>query len=78
MILGIIVVLISIRNLLIIPLFIGIVVIIQGVWGYLKKQNADILAFKRDENLIIPENMDYDKFSGLSIYHSTTTGSIPS
>ena len=34
--------------------------------GYLKKQNADILAFKRDENLIIPENMDYDIFSGLS------------
>ena len=34
--------------------------------GYLKKQNADILAFKRDENLIIPENIDYDKFSGLS------------
>ncbi len=34
--------------------------------GYLKKQNADILAFKRDENLIIPDNMDYDKFSGLS------------
>ena len=34
--------------------------------GYLKKQNADILAFKRDENLIIPENIDYKKFSGLS------------
>jgi len=34
--------------------------------GYLKKQNADILAFKRDENLIIPENLDYDNFSGLS------------
>ena len=34
--------------------------------GYLKKQNADILAFKRDENLIIPENIDYDIFSGLS------------
>ena len=34
--------------------------------GYLKKQNADILAFKRDENLIIPENLDYDTFSGLS------------
>ncbi len=34
--------------------------------GYLKKQNADILAFKRDENLIIPDNIDYDKFSGLS------------
>jgi len=34
--------------------------------GYLKKQNADILAFKRDENLIIPQNIDYDIFSGLS------------
>ena len=34
--------------------------------GYLKKQKADILAFKRDENLIIPENLDYDSFSGLS------------
>jgi tRNA uridine 5-carboxymethylaminomethyl modification enzyme len=34
--------------------------------GYLKKQNADILAFKRDENLIIPENLDYNQFSGLS------------
>ena len=34
--------------------------------GYLKKQNADIIAFKRDENLIIPENLNYDEFSGLS------------
>ena len=34
--------------------------------GYLKKQNADILAFKRDENLLIPENLNYDSFSGLS------------
>ncbi len=34
--------------------------------GYLKKQNADILAFKKDESLIIPENLDYDSFSGLS------------
>ena len=34
--------------------------------GYLKKQSADILAFKRDENLIIPENINYDSFSGLS------------
>ena len=34
--------------------------------GYLRRQNADILAFKRDENLIIPENIDYDNFSGLS------------
>ena len=34
--------------------------------GYLKKQKADILAFKRDENLKIPSNIDYDQFSGLS------------
>ncbi len=34
--------------------------------GYLKKQKADILAFKRDENLIIPENVNYDDLSGLS------------
>jgi len=34
--------------------------------GYLKKQNEDILAFKRDENLIIPENINYEQFSGLS------------
>ena len=34
--------------------------------GYLKRQKADILAFKRDENLIIPDNIDYDTFSGLS------------
>ncbi len=34
--------------------------------GYLKKQKADILAFKRDENLIIPDSIDYDQFSGLS------------
>jgi len=34
--------------------------------GYLKKQKADILAFKRDENLIIPNNINYDNFSGLS------------
>ncbi len=34
--------------------------------GYLSKQNADILAFKRDENLIIPKNVNYDDLSGLS------------
>ena len=34
--------------------------------GYLKRQKADILAFKRDENLIIPEKIEYDKLSGLS------------
>ena len=34
--------------------------------GYLKKQKADILAFKRDENLIIPHKINYDSLSGLS------------
>jgi tRNA uridine 5-carboxymethylaminomethyl modification enzyme len=34
--------------------------------GYLKKQKADILAFKRDENLIIPNKINYDSLSGLS------------
>jgi tRNA uridine 5-carboxymethylaminomethyl modification enzyme len=34
--------------------------------GYLKKQKADILAFKRDENLIIPAKVNYDELSGLS------------
>jgi len=34
--------------------------------GYLKKQKADILAFKRDENLIIPDRINYDDLPGLS------------
>ena len=34
--------------------------------GYMEKQEADIIAFRRDENLAIPENVDYSKLSGLS------------
>ena len=34
--------------------------------GYLQKQEADIIAFRKDENLLIPENIDYSKLSGLS------------
>ena len=34
--------------------------------GYLKKQKSDILAFKRDENLSIPDEFNYDNLSGLS------------
>ena len=34
--------------------------------GYLTKQKADILAFKKDENLKIPNNIDYEALSGLS------------
>ena len=34
--------------------------------GYLEKQEADIIAFRKDENLIIPESVDYNNLSGLS------------
>ena len=34
--------------------------------GYLEKQEADIIAFRKDENLMIPANIDYNKLSGLS------------
>ncbi len=34
--------------------------------GYLQKQEADIIAFRKDENLLIPQSIDYDKLSGLS------------
>ena len=40
--------------------------------GYLKKQNADILAFKRDENLIIPKNINYEDFPGPVSYTHLT------
>ena len=34
--------------------------------GYLKKQSHDIKAFKKDESIIIPINIDYENLSGLS------------
>jgi len=34
--------------------------------GYLDRQDADILAFKRDESLLIPEGFDYGAVIGLS------------
>ena len=34
--------------------------------GYLEKQEADIVAFRKDESLLIPRNIDYSKLSGLS------------
>ena len=34
--------------------------------GYLEKQEADIIAFRKDENLIIPDTIDYSRLSGLS------------
>ncbi len=34
--------------------------------GYLKRQSHDILAFKKDESISIPKDIDYEIFSGLS------------
>jgi tRNA uridine 5-carboxymethylaminomethyl modification enzyme len=34
--------------------------------GYMEKQEADIIAFRKDENLLIPNNINYKKLSGLS------------
>ena len=34
--------------------------------GYIEKQEADIITFRKDENLIIPKGIDYTKLSGLS------------
>jgi len=34
--------------------------------GYLKKQSYDIAAYKKDEAMPIPVDIDYEKFSGLS------------
>ena len=34
--------------------------------GYLKRQTHDIEAFKKDESIMIPDNINYEIFSGLS------------
>jgi tRNA uridine 5-carboxymethylaminomethyl modification enzyme len=34
--------------------------------GYLDRQEADILAFRRDESLLLPEGLDYGAVTGLS------------
>ncbi|MFL2882775.1 MAG: tRNA uridine-5-carboxymethylaminomethyl(34) synthesis enzyme MnmG [Pelagibacteraceae bacterium] len=34
--------------------------------GYLNKQQQDIKSFKKDEKILIPEDIDYNSFSGLS------------
>ena len=34
--------------------------------GYIDQQKRDISVFEKDENLIIPKNIDYDSISGLS------------
>lgn len=34
--------------------------------GYLERQEADILAFRKDENLLLPQNLNYREIGGLS------------
>ncbi len=42
------------------------VVIDAHYMGYLKRQERDIKSFKKDESVIIPENLNYETLSGLS------------
>ena len=42
------------------------VVIDAHYMGYLERQDKDIESFKKDESIIIPETIDYEKLSGLS------------
>ena len=42
------------------------VVIDTHYMGYLKKQERDIKSFKKDESVIIPQNINYENLSGLS------------
>ena len=34
--------------------------------GYLDRQEADIVAFRRDEGLVLPDGLDYERVAGLS------------
>ena len=53
-----------------IPVFPGLienqVVIDAHYMGYLKRQERDIKSFKKDESVIIPNNINYENLSGLS------------
>jgi tRNA uridine 5-carboxymethylaminomethyl modification enzyme len=40
---------------------------IDGLYaGYMERQEADIVAFRKDEGLVLPEGLDYDAVGGLS------------
>ena len=40
---------------------------IEGLYAaYLERQSADIEAFRRDENLLLPPDLDFDRIGGLS------------
>ena len=34
--------------------------------GYLERQSADIVAFRKDENLVLPADVDFSQVGGLS------------
>ena len=34
--------------------------------SYLKRQDRDVEAFRRDENLMLPDNIDYNEIPGFS------------
>ena len=42
------------------------VVIDAHYMGYLERQDRDIESFKKDESVIIPDGINYEKLSGLS------------
>jgi len=44
--------------------------------GYLDRQDADILAFRRDENLALPASLDYANVHGLSTEAASKLGRI--
>lgn len=48
------------------PKIAGQIEIEAGYSGYLERQEADIRAFRRDEALAIPEDLDFDAIPGLS------------
>ncbi|MBI2586666.1 MAG: tRNA uridine-5-carboxymethylaminomethyl(34) synthesis enzyme MnmG [Rhodospirillales bacterium] len=48
------------------PKIAGQIEIEAGYAGYLERQEADIRAFRRDEALAIPEDLDFDAIPGLS------------
>jgi tRNA uridine 5-carboxymethylaminomethyl modification enzyme len=44
--------------------------------GYLHRQDADILAFRKDESLTLPDHLDYRSINGLSTECATKLGRI--
>ena len=52
------------------------VVIDAHYMGYLKRQERDIKSFKKDESIIIPQNINYENLSGLSNEVKTKLTSI--